>query len=322
MLANGAVFLRGRHRREIVKDFKGRVAVVTGAASGIGRAMAIRFAAEGMRVVLVDIDEQVDSLAAELETTGHQVLACRADVADRAAMYDVARSAAATFGGVHVVALNAGVGGLQRTTSLTPEMWDWQLGVNLGGVVNGLIAFLPLLLEATPSAHLVLTASVGGLMGAPYLTPYAMSKAALVSLAESLFFEMQAEGTQLGVSVLCPGPVATAIAEDERHRPAQLPSRHDVDPGLDAARQRLQEFQAGGVRPAEVAERVVDGIRNDRLYIFTDANIAASRLRTRLDAVLEGRNPLPGSQTAPRSGADANRETIKSEESDEPPAER
>jgi pentatricopeptide repeat protein len=274
-----------------VEDFEGRVGVITGAANGIGRAMAVRFVAAGMRVVLVDIDEELDSVAAELEKSGGQVMAVHADVTDRAAVQDVAERTVARFGVVNLVALNAGVGGLQHTTSLTPDMWDWQLSVNIGGVVNGIIAFLPFLIEAADGGHLLLTSSLGAVLGPPYLAPYALAKAGLVGLAESLFFEMQSEGINVGVSVLCPGPVASAIAEDERHRPAGLPSRRDVDPALDEARAQLREAELNGVSPAAVAEQVVEGIRASRLYIFTHPEWTEQAVRTRCAAMVDGHNP-------------------------------
>jgi NAD(P)-dependent dehydrogenase (short-subunit alcohol dehydrogenase family) len=275
----------------VVKDFEGRVGVITGAASGIGRAMAERFVAEGMRVVLVDIDEDLDSVTAALEKSGGEVLAVRADVRDRTAMQDVAERTVARFGVVNLVALNAGVGGLQHTSSLTPDMWDWQLGVNIGGVVNGIIAFLPLLIEAADGGHLLLTSSLAAVLGPAYLAPYALAKAGLVGLAESLFFEMQSEGTNVGVSVLCPGPVASAIGEDERHRPAGLPSRSDVDPALDQARDQLRETELNGVSPAAVADQVVEGIRASRLYIFTHPEWTEQAVRTRWVAMVDGQNP-------------------------------
>lgn len=274
-----------------MKDFDGRVAVITGGASGIGLAMANRFATEGMRVALVDVDAELDSVVADMREAGHEALGLRVDVSDRDAMLDAARTVVDTFGGVHLVALNAGVGGLQHTTSLTPEMWDWQLGVNIGGVVNGIIAFLPLLTGSPDGGHLLLTASLAAVLGPPYLAPYALSKAGIVGLAESLFFEMQAEGEHVGVSVLMPGPVASAIAEDERHRPAGVPSRSQTDPELDAAREQLRRAQVDGVAPAAVAERVLDGIVNDQLYIFTHPDWTDQAVRTRYEAMVGGHNP-------------------------------
>lgn len=274
-----------------MKDFDGRVAVITGGASGIGLAMANRFATEGMRVVLVDVDAGLDSVVGEMRSSGHEVLGIHADVSDRKAMVDAARTAVESFGGVHLVALNAGVGGLQHTTSLTPEAWDWQLAVNVGGVVNGIIAFLPLLAEAPDGGHLLLTASLAAVLGPPYLAPYVLAKAGIVGLAESLFFEMKSEGKDVGVSVLMPGPVASAIAEDERHRPAGVPSRSDADPELDAAREQLRQAQVDGVAPASVAETVLDGIVNDRLYIFTHPQWTDQAVRTRFEAMVGGHNP-------------------------------
>ena len=275
-----------------MKDLDGRVAVITGGASGIGRAMADRFAAEGMRVVLVDVDARLDPAVSDLRRSGHGVIGIRADVRDRDAMVDVAQRTVDTYGAVHLVALNAGVGGLQRTSSLTPETWDWQLGVNIGGVVNGVIAFLPLLLESPQEeGHLLFTSSLAAVLGPPYLAPYALAKAGVVGLAESLFLEMKSEGTNVGVSVLLPGPIATAISEDERHRPAGVPSRSEADPELDAARDQLRRSQARGVLPSAVADVVLDGIKNDQLYIFTHPQWTEHAVRTRFEAMVGGDNP-------------------------------
>lgn len=274
-----------------MKDIDGRVGVITGGASGIGRAMADRLAAEGMRIVLVDVDAELDRVALDMRRAGHDAVGIRVDVRERDAMADVARRTVDTFGAVHLVALNAGVGGLQHTCSLTPQMWDWQLGVNIGGVVNGVIAFLPLLLDSPDEGHLLFTSSLAAVLGPPYLAPYALSKAGIVGLAESLFFEMRSEGRNVGVSVLLPGPIATAISEDERHRPSGVPSRSEADPELDAAREQLRQAQAQGISPGVVAEHVLNGIRNDQLYIFTHPQWTEQAVHTRFEAMVSGHNP-------------------------------
>jgi NAD(P)-dependent dehydrogenase (short-subunit alcohol dehydrogenase family) len=274
-----------------MKELNGRVAVITGGASGIGLAMANRFAAEGMRIVLLDVDAKLEAVADDLRQAGHDVLGIRTDVSDRAAMMAAAKEAVDAYGGVHLVALNAGVGGLQHTTSLTPETWDWQLGVNIGGVVNGVLAFLPDLIAAPEGGHLLMTASLAAIVGPPYLAPYVLAKAGIVGLGESLFFEMKSEGHDVGVSVLLPGPVASAIAEDERNRPAGVPSRSEVDPDLDVAREELRQAQMGSVTPAEVAETVLQGVIEERLYIFTHPDWTEQAVRGRYEAMVGGHNP-------------------------------
>jgi len=262
----------------------GRVAVVTGAASGIGRAMAERFAGEGMRVVMADIEEPALSEAAALvERRGGEVLPVRTDVS-RPEQVDALRDRALdAFGAVHVVCNNAGVGGWERGVSiweLTLTEWDWVLGVNLWGVIHGMRTFLPVLLEQ-PAAHVVNTASIAGLI--PARGPYGVSKHGVVALSEGLSLELRQRGAAVGVSVLCPGYVKTRILESARNRPDTVPS-----PG--SLRVDDHPLLRSGIEPAVVADRVVDAIRAGRFYVLTHEDSIAA-VRRRADQVVAGDLP-------------------------------
>jgi NAD(P)-dependent dehydrogenase (short-subunit alcohol dehydrogenase family) len=262
-----------------------KVAVVTGAASGIGLGLSERFAAEGMHVVMADVEEPALSKAASgLAAAGASVLPVVTDVADRAAVEALRDSATSAFGAVHVVCNNAGVGGPHGPLwECPPGEWDWVLGVNLGGVINGVRTFMPLLLEQE-SAHLVNTASIFGVF-AGTLGPYGVSKHAVVALTETLYFNLKSLGvSHVGVSVLCPGAVRTNFGTSARNRPswADPPAvPGEADPGgrsglvgrADrASAERFNQLSAAGASPAEVAAIVVDGILSRRFYILTSEN--------------------------------------------------
>jgi NAD(P)-dependent dehydrogenase (short-subunit alcohol dehydrogenase family) len=251
----------------------GRVAVVTGAASGIGLALCERFAAEGMSVVMADVEEPaLSEAAAKLTAHGASVLAVRTDVSSGEQVDALRVEAARAFGAVHVLCNNAGVGGPHGPLWQVPAGdWEWVLRVNLGGVINGIRAFVPLLIEQD-AAHIVNTASVFGVF-AGALGPYGISKHAIVALSETLYFQLRSEAPSVGVSVLCPGAVRTRFGSSARNRPAWAgPAAAPSATERASAEQfdRLQE--TAGADPAEVAAAVVDGIRSQRFYILTSAN--------------------------------------------------
>ena len=278
-----------------MKDMKGKVAVVTGGASGIGRAMAERFASEGMKVVLADVEES--ALAAcehEMRAAGATVASKRTDVSRGEDVEALARFAADAFGGVHVVCNNAGVGiGGTMTWLQTVNDWEWVLGVNLWGVIHGVRVFVPLMLEQGDECHIVNTASGAGLHPRPGLAMYSTSKHAVVALSESLYGELRMAGSKIHVSVLCPAVVNTRIGESERNRPEPL---HNDAAGAAAAEQMqameraFRALLAQGLPPAQVADAVVEAIRGERFYIITHEETKV-RVRTRMDDILEGRNP-------------------------------
>jgi len=202
-----------------MQDFQGRVAVVTGGASGIGRALADRFAAEGMKVVIGDVEKDaLDAAVQELEAGGAEVIGLPTDVTDAAQVQALADAAVERFGAIHIACNNAGVGGGGITWDMPLETWEWVLGVNLWGVIHGVKSFVPVLMQQE-SAHLVNTGSVAGLVAAPFMGPYNASKHAVVAISETLHHELAMSAPQVKVSVLCPGWVNTRIHESARNRP-------------------------------------------------------------------------------------------------------
>jgi NAD(P)-dependent dehydrogenase (short-subunit alcohol dehydrogenase family) len=251
----------------------GKVAVVTGAASGIGLGLSERFAAEGMHVVMADVEESALSKAASaLADNGASVLPVLTDVADRAAVDALRDSAVAAFGAVHVVCNNAGVGGPHGALwECPPGEWDWVLGVNLGGVINGVRAFMPLLLEQD-AGHMVNTSSIFGVF-AGTLGPYGVSKHAVAALTETLYFNLKAQGvSHVGVSVLCPGAVRTNFGTSARNRPSWAGPPVVRGEAEQESAERFDRLSATGASPAEVAAIVVDGIRARRFYLLTSEN--------------------------------------------------
>jgi NAD(P)-dependent dehydrogenase (short-subunit alcohol dehydrogenase family) len=282
-----------------MKDFKGKTAVVTGAASGIGRGLADRFAAEGMNVVLADVEAPaLDDAANEMTAAGATVLALRTDVADPEAVERLAQAAVERFGGVHVVCNNAGVGAAGASWEQSLEDWRWVLGVNLWGVINGIRSFVPIMLNQPDEGHIVNTASVAGLLAGAGDAAYTASKFAIVGLSEMLYHELgMASQGRMGVSVLCPALTNTRILESGRNRPGG--PRPDPTEGTPEAMfvNMLKETFRGGMPPSEVANHVVEAIREKRFYVLTHPE-HNERIRARIDAMLTGASPatiMPGS---------------------------
>jgi NAD(P)-dependent dehydrogenase (short-subunit alcohol dehydrogenase family) len=251
---------------------QGKVAVVTGAASGIGLAMARRFAAEGMQVAMADVDETalvdaVEQLATEVGE--ENVAAIPTDVRDPVSVDALAAATFEQFGTAHVVCNNAGIAGGGLAWTIPPERWRWIVEVNLLGVVNGIRSFVPRMIEQG-EGHVVNTASAAGILTAPGVSPYFATKHAVVALSESLWLDLQITGnTGIGVSVLCPEWVRTQIADSERNRPDDVEPL-DVDgAGVVDLRAAVESLVDGGIEPEDVADKVVDGIRSDRFWIFT-----------------------------------------------------
>jgi NAD(P)-dependent dehydrogenase (short-subunit alcohol dehydrogenase family) len=277
-----------------MKDLKGKVAVVTGGASGIGRAMAERFAAEGMKVVLADIEEAALAAAeSEMRAQGATVASRRTDVSRGDDVEALARFAVDTFGAVHVVCNNAGVAVGGVAWQQTVKDWEWVLGVNLWGVIHGIRAFVPLMLQQGDECHVVNTASRAGLITRPWLAMYCASKHAVVALSESLYHELTLTGSKVKVSVLCPAVVRTRIGEAERNRPESL--RDAAGAGVPAQQMQAMEqaFRAQlatGQPPEEVAGAVLDAIRDERFYIITHEP-TKGQVSARLNDIVGGQNP-------------------------------
>lgn len=270
----------------------GRVAVVTGAASGIGFGLCERFAGEGMRVVMADIEEPaLREAAARLSGRGARVLPVPADVSSAEQVGALREEAVRAFGAVHVLCNNAGVGGPHDPLWLVPRGdWEWVLGVNLWGVINGIRAFVPLLLEQD-AGHIVNTASVFGIF-AGALGPYGISKHAVVALSETLHFQLRELGTRVGVSVLCPGAVRTRFGSSARNRPARFGPTLTSGQAGRASEDRFRRLSAQGSDPADVAALVVEAIRGSRFYILTSSN-RNDAIRRRGEEIVAGGPPAP-----------------------------
>jgi len=250
-----------------MQELRDRVAVVTGGASGIGFALASAFAAEGMKLVLGDIEAPaLADAVAKLEANGAEVVGVRTDVSDAASVQALADEAVTRFGAVNVLCNNAGVGGGGLTWEAPLSTWEWVLGVNLWGVIHGLRSFVPILMQQ-PEAHVVNTASVAGLVAGPFMGAYNASKHAVVALSETLYHEMGLMAPQVKVSVLCPGWVRTRIAESARNRPASL-TEGGPDAADSVAASVLKPLIDNGMPPEEVAAKVLDAIRAERFWIL------------------------------------------------------
>lgn len=278
-----------------MQEFQDKVAVVTGAASGIGFALAERFAREGMKVVLADVE--VDALAraeAELRGRGATVLAVRTDVRQASEVEALAEQTLAAFGGVHVVCNNAGVVVFKSAWEHTLADWEWVLGVNLWGVIHGVRTFVPIMLRQGTEGHIVNTASMGGLVTGPFFGSYIVSKHGVVALSENLSRELARIGAPVKVSVLCPNVVRTNIMDSARNRPLALTNPEEASPasaeaqGVDAEIRKYLEEE--GFAPAQIADHVVAAIRADTFYILTHPETKEA-VRVRMERILEGRNP-------------------------------
>ena len=280
-----------------MKTFRDRVAVITGGASGLGRAMAERFAREGMKIVIADIDAAaLDRTAIEIRSTGARVLAVRTDVSRAAEIEALARAALDEFGAAHLVVNNAGVGPLGAVWESTERDWLWTLGVNLWGVIHGVRVFTPILLEQAVKAgtegHLINTASVAGLISPPGMGAYNASKHAVVALTETLHHDLARRTDKVKCSLLCPAYVPTGIADSERNRPEALrdANRAKSDEQLALEDGLRKAVHSGKISAADVAERVFDAVRDERFYILTHERIK-SAIAARMEDILGGANP-------------------------------
>jgi NAD(P)-dependent dehydrogenase (short-subunit alcohol dehydrogenase family) len=267
-----------------VRELTGRVAVVTGAASGIGLALARGFVAERMAVVLADVEEEpLERATAELQDAGGRVLGVPTDVSRLDQVEALAERALSRFGMVHVICNNAGVGSGAALADIPLEVWQWVMGVNFWGVVYGCKVFLPLL-RRQQEGHIVNTASVAALCGeAPTTAPYVASKAAVLGMSETLLRELQDAGEPIGVSVLLPGPVNTNIPSSERNRPDGVPSLHD-HPSNRLAQEFLRTVMGTTwLEPDQVAAMTVAAIRDNSFYIVTHPERTVDILRKRLE---------------------------------------
>lgn len=276
-------------------DLAGKVAVITGGASGIGLAMAQRFASEGMKLVLADIERPVLQRAGEaLSRDGAEVLTVPTDVSLEADVSALAATALEHFGDVHLVCNNAGVGSRGLPIAELPlQDFEWVLAVNVFGVIHGLRAFLPHL-RANDVGHVVNTASMSGLYYLPRMGPYNASKAAVVALSETLRFELAAEGSKVGVSVLCPSWVRTNISTADRNRPERFAYSLDTDQMAQVTAykaRRRRQLTPAATDPAEIADDVCEAVKANRFYILTHpASLGIFDARAR--RILSGDDPV------------------------------
>ncbi len=279
-----------------MEDLRDKVAVITGGASGIGYAMAERFAAEGMRLVLADVEEAaLEAATKSLRDQGAEVFSMPTDVSDAPAVEALGAAALERFGSYHVVCNNAGVGGHGFTTWDEPlTSWEWVLGVNVWGVIHGCRFLVPVLV-AQDVGHVVNTASIAALGAIGNLGPYNASKHAVLAISETMHHELAARGSNVGVTVVCPGFVRTAIHESERNWPERLGELPEsTDPEITAMRAFVNELVAAGVPPSTVADLVVDAIRTQRFLVTTEPELARQSVTIRRDEIEGGApvNPL------------------------------
>ncbi len=281
-----------------MQEFKDKVAVITGAASGLGLAMARRFAREGMKLALGDVEEEpLRRVEQEFRRSSIPVLAIRTDVSRGHDVERLAEKTLATFGAVHVVCNNAGVGPGGVVWENTTADWEWVLGVNVWGVIHGVRVFVPIMLRQNTPCHVVNTASVAGLLSVPGMGIYCVSKHAVVTLTECLYHDLAARGSKVGVSLLCPAYVPTGIADSERNRPAMLHNapRPRSPEDLERERQMRHAVESGRVSADDVAQMVFDSIVNERFYILTHPRIKVA-IEARVQDIVQDRNPTDTSR--------------------------
>ena len=276
-------------------ELEAKTAVITGGASGIGLATARQFAASGVNLVLGDVeDAPLRRAVQELRGAGARVLGVLGDVSREADVEALRDAALGEFGAVHVVFNNAGVAA-GPALGTPKQIWDWVLGVNLDGVINGLNAFVPLFLDQN-EGHVVNTGSLAGLGGVPGMGAYCASKFAVVGLSESLFHELALSGKNVGVSVLCPGFVRTRIFESHRNMPPELQS-YNENPTVQAINAVAHDAVSAGIDAADVARAIEGAVRANQFWILTHERAALRTMEQRLDW-MRGGPPLGINLTA------------------------
>lgn len=276
-----------------MNTFKDRVAVVTGGASGLGRAMAWRFAQEGMKIVLADIEQAaLEKTEAEFRDAGFTAVGVRCDVSKGAEVEALAEKTLRDFGAVHVVCNNAGVAPGGLVWEHTEKDWEWAIGVNVWGVIHGVRVFAPILLRQGDEGHIVNTASVAGLLSLPGMGLYCLTKHAVVTLSESLHHDLVGHSDKVRCSVLCPAYVPTRISDSERNRPALLRDPEKPKSAEDLAReeQLRHAVQSGRITAEQVADLVFEAVRGNRFYILPHQKIKPA-IETRMQDILLERLP-------------------------------
>ena len=288
-----------------MQEFKDKVAVVTGAASGMGRALAERFARDGMKVVLADVEKKaLDTAVEELQVQGFEVIGQLADVSQLAQVEALRDRTLEQYGKVHILCNNAGVScawGETRTWEATIHDWEWVLGVNLWGVIHGVRTFLPVMIEQDEEGHVVNTCSAAGLTTGPGAT-YEVSKFGVTRITEALYYELAMCECKVKCTLLCPGGVATNLNLAGRNRARALKDEHGAERQAVLAAQsqaRHERHEREGMAPSEVADRVLSAIKEEKFYLITEPNPAAlvgikENVRVRMESIIAERNlPLP-----------------------------
>ena len=278
-----------------MQDFAGKVAVITGAASGIGYAMAERFGRDGMKVVLADVEAPALDRAVEtLRHAGHDVIGVQTDVSRPESVEALAQQAMDAYGKVHVLANNAGVsGGKGSYRAILWEAslkdWQWITAVNYWGVVHGIRSFVPRMLEHGEEGHIINTSSQAGL--APGMGVYGATKHAVVSMSESLYRDFKKVNARLGVTCLCPTVVATALPAASRNRPMEYRDDPQLPVMTPEQQERVRALMATAIQPSVVADMVVDAMRQNLLYLITGESSYEHMIRDRGEAISGRRNP-------------------------------
>ncbi len=274
-----------------MKDLNGKVAVITGGAAGIGLAMAEAFGAEGMKLVLADIEQGALVRAVQaLADRGCEVIGWRCDVSKFEQVEALSRAALDRFGRIHVLCNNAGVSITGPIFKMSMDDWRWVYDVNVWGVIHGIKAFVPILMEQDEPAHVVNTASLASFNGTGDHAPYCSSKAAVLSLSQALYSEMAAFNTKVGVSVLCPGMVDTAINKSWRNRPEDDQPWSDREYADEGHVKASEQFQAIGAPPNEIARLTLEAVKTGRFYVFNGERYG-DFLKRFLTPILKTENP-------------------------------
>ena len=277
-----------------MKEFKGKIAVITGAASGIGRGIAEHCVQKEMKVVLADIEEAaLRDTERTLQAKGASVLAVRTDVSQASDIETLARKTLDAFGAVHLLFNNAGVQTRKTVWESTLADWEWVININLWGVIHGVRIFVPVMLQQQTECYIVNTASAVGLISGSGTGTYRVTKHGVVSLSETLYLELQQRNAPIGVSVLCPSFVRSRLNEAERNRPAKLrnpPGKNPPTPEEQALERLFQEMNENGITPERCADLVFKAIQNNTFYILTHPEVSTA-IQRRMEDILQGRNP-------------------------------
>ena len=278
-----------------MKDFKDKVAVITGAANGIGFGIAERCAQLGMKVVLAGINaENLASAEEKLKSTGATLLCVRTDVSKREDIEALAQKTLDAFGTVHLLVNNAGVGAGTSIWESTWEDWEWVMGVNLWGVINGIKVFTPLMLAQDTDAHIINVASVAGLLPSHPSASYQVTKHAVVALSENLYYSLAKRNAKVKVSLLCPGWVKTSILNSGRNRPPELQNKSNeipITPENAADYRRMQEALEAGMSIQEFADHVFKAIEDEQFYVLSHLEHIPD-IKERMENILQQKNPL------------------------------